>query len=51
MQLRFRVGKDLPLDHNYDAFTGLTGTFVDRYHDTACTVQGDAVGAFYPREG
>ncbi|MFG2531060.1 hypothetical protein [Streptomyces sp. NPDC048516] len=51
VQLRFRVGKDLPLDHAYDAFTGLTGTFADRYHDTDCTSDGSAVGTFYPREG
>ncbi|WP_274918068.1 hypothetical protein [Streptomyces sp. WZ-12] len=51
VQLRFRVGKDLPLDHDYDAYTGLTGTFVDRYHDRACTVQGQAVGTFSPRQG
>lgn len=51
VQLRFRVGKDLPLDHAYDAFTGLTGTFADRYHDTACTSDGSALGAFSPREG
>ncbi|WP_433858894.1 hypothetical protein [Streptomyces kronopolitis] len=50
VQLRFRVGKDLPLDHAYDAFTGLTGTFVDRYHDTDCTVRGDAFGGFSPRK-
>lgn len=50
VQLRFRVGKDLPLDHPYDAFTGLTGTFVDRYHDTDCTAVGDAVGGFSPRK-
>lgn len=51
VQLRFRVSKDLPLDHNYDAFTGLTGTFIDRYRDTDCTSDGDAVGGFYPRKG
>ncbi|MER0483552.1 hypothetical protein ABR737_35350 [Streptomyces sp. Edi2] len=51
VQLRFRVGKDLPLDHAYDAFTGLTGTFADRYHDTACTSDGSALGTFSPREG
>ncbi|MFD9812006.1 hypothetical protein [Streptomyces sp. NPDC059080] len=51
VQLRFRVGKDLPMDHAYDAFTGLTGTFADRYHDTDCTSQGDAVGGFSPRTG
>ncbi|MFE6686241.1 hypothetical protein ACFVFQ_07145 [Streptomyces sp. NPDC057743] len=51
VQLRFRVGKDLPLDHPYDAFTGLTGTFVDRYHNTDCTTQGYAVGTFSPRKG
>lgn len=50
VQLWFRVGKDLPLDHPYDAFTGLTGTFVDRYHDTDCTADGDAVGGFSPRK-
>lgn len=49
-QLRFRVGKDLPLDHAYDAFTGLTGTFADRYHDTKCTSDGSALGGFSPRE-
>ncbi|MFI5520203.1 hypothetical protein [Streptomyces platensis] len=51
VQLRFRVGKDLPMDHAYDAFTGLTGTFVDRYRNTDCTVSGDAGGSFSPREG
>ncbi|MFJ5800734.1 hypothetical protein [Streptomyces decoyicus] len=51
VQLRFRVSKDLPLDHAYDAFTGLTGTFVDRYRDTDCTARGDADGGFSPREG
>lgn len=50
VQLRFRVGKDLPLDHAYDAFTNLTGTFVDRYRDTDCTVHGEAGGTFSPRE-
>lgn len=50
-QLRFRVGKDLPLDHDYDAFTGLTGSFTDRYRDTDCTADVDAVGGFYPRKG
>ncbi|BDM69927.1 hypothetical protein HEK616_34140 [Streptomyces nigrescens] len=50
-QLRFRVGKDLPLDHAYDAFTGLTGSFVDRYRDTDCTADVDEVGGFYPRKG
>ncbi|MFG2289241.1 hypothetical protein ACGFOU_24620 [Streptomyces sp. NPDC048595] len=51
VQLRFRVGKDLPLDHAYDAFTGLTGTFVDRYRDMDCTAHGDADGGFSPRKG
>ncbi|MFK0296380.1 hypothetical protein ACIQU6_38725 [Streptomyces sp. NPDC090442] len=51
VQLRFRVGKDLPMDHPYDAFTGLTGTFVDRYRKTDCTTQGVAVGTFSLREG
>ncbi|MGW8397504.1 hypothetical protein ACWGLP_12575 [Streptomyces lydicus] len=51
VQLRFRVHKDLPLDHPYDAFTGLTGTFVDRYRDMDCTAHGDAAGSFSPREG
>ncbi|MFI0710502.1 hypothetical protein ACH4SK_07555 [Streptomyces inhibens] len=51
VQLRFRVSKDLPLDHTYDAFTGLTGTFVDRYRDMDCTADGDASGGFYPRMG
>ncbi|MFI1304091.1 hypothetical protein [Streptomyces sioyaensis] len=51
VQLRFRVSKDLPLDQTYDAFTGLTGTFVDRYRDTDCTSHGDADGGFYPRKG
>ncbi|MEU9497996.1 hypothetical protein [Streptomyces sp. NPDC048196] len=51
VQLRFRVGKDLPLDQAYDAFTGLTGTFVDRYRNMDCTAHGDAVGSFYPRKG
>ncbi|UNO43440.1 hypothetical protein [Streptomyces sp. MST-110588] len=51
VQLRFRVSKDLPLDHTYDAFTGLTGTFVDRYRDMDCTAHGDADGGFYPRKG
>ncbi|MGX1974556.1 hypothetical protein [Streptomyces kronopolitis] len=50
-QLRFRVRKDLPLDHAYDAFTGLTGTFADRYHGTNCTSDGVALGGFSPREG
>lgn len=44
VQLRFRVSKDLPLDQSYDAFTGLTGTFVDRYRDMDCTAHGDAGG-------
>lgn len=51
VQLRFRVSKDLPMDQTYEAFTGLTGTFVDRYRDTDCTAHGDATGVFYPREG
>ncbi|MGY5129862.1 hypothetical protein [Streptomyces nigrescens] len=51
VQLRFRVSKDLPLDQTYDAFTGLTGTFVDRYQDTDCTARGDADGGFSPRKG
>ncbi|KWT57170.1 hypothetical protein ADL21_35830 [Streptomyces albus subsp. albus] len=51
VKLRFRVHKDLPMDHAYDAFTGITGTFVDRYNGTDCTVSGDAGGSFYPREG
>ncbi|MEV5123369.1 hypothetical protein AB0K49_11230 [Streptomyces decoyicus] len=51
VQLRFRVSKDLPLDHAYDAFTGLTGTFIDRYRDTECTSDGSAVGGFSPRKG
>ncbi|WP_405746513.1 hypothetical protein OG422_26820 [Streptomyces sp. NBC_01525] len=51
VQLRFRVGKDLPMDHAYDAFTGLTGTFADRYHDMDCTSHGVAVGGFSPRTG
>ncbi|MGP8303624.1 hypothetical protein ACTPOK_38075 [Streptomyces inhibens] len=51
VQLRFRVSTDLPLDHTYDAFTGLTGTFVDRYRDMDCTADGVAVGGFYPRKG
>ncbi|MEU5212410.1 hypothetical protein [Streptomyces sp. NPDC020742] len=50
-QLRFRVSKDLPMDHAYDAFTGLTGAFTDRYRDTDCTAEVDEVGAFSPREG
>lgn len=51
MQLRFRVSKDLPLDQTYDAYTGLTGTFIDRYRDTDCTSHGDARGSFYPPAG
>ncbi|MFD0167960.1 hypothetical protein ACFVJH_28050 [Streptomyces decoyicus] len=51
VQLRFRVNKDLPLDHTYDAFTGITGTFLDRYRDTDCTSDGVAGGGFYPRKG
>lgn len=51
MQLRFRVSKDLPLDQTYDAYTGLTGTFIDRYRDTECTSHGDASGSFYPPAG
>ncbi|MEV5597213.1 hypothetical protein [Streptomyces sp. NPDC052496] len=51
VQLRFKVRKDLPMDHTYDAFTGLTGTYVDRYHDTDCTARGDADGGFSPGEG
>jgi len=51
VQLRFRVSKDLPLDHAYDAFTGLTGSFADRYRDTDCTADVDQVGGFYPRKG
>ncbi|MFE3881749.1 hypothetical protein ACFXPQ_02285 [Streptomyces lydicus] len=50
-QLRFRVSKDLPMDHAYDAFTGITGAFTDRYRDTDCTAQVDEVGAFSPRAG
>ncbi|MFI0785772.1 hypothetical protein ACH4Q6_09270 [Streptomyces lydicus] len=49
VQLRFRVNKDLPLDHPYDAFTGLTGTFVDHFHGTECTAHGEAGGGFYPK--
>ncbi|MFH8749749.1 hypothetical protein ACH4GK_25700 [Streptomyces rimosus] len=51
VKLRFRVHKDLPMDHAYDAFTGITGTFVSRYNGTDCTVNGDAGGSFSPREG
>ncbi|MCF3147688.1 hypothetical protein [Streptomyces platensis] len=51
MQLRFRVSKDLPLDQTYDAYTGLTGTFIDRYHDTECTSNGDATDSFSPPAG
>ncbi|OKI05110.1 hypothetical protein A6A06_10730 [Streptomyces sp. CB02923] len=51
VQLRFRVSTDLPLDHDYDAFTGLTGTFADRYQGTDCTARGDADGGFSPRKG
>ncbi|MFF3543800.1 hypothetical protein [Streptomyces platensis] len=51
VQLRFRVSEDLPLDHAYDAFTGITGTFADRYRGTDCTSDGEAVGGFYPRKG
>ncbi|MEW9518256.1 hypothetical protein [Streptomyces tubercidicus] len=51
VQLRFRVGKDLPLDHAYDAYTGLTGTFADRYQGTDCTSDGSAVGTFSPSKG
>ncbi|MEN2416552.1 hypothetical protein AABB02_00395 [Streptomyces rimosus] len=51
VKLRFRVHKDLPMDHAYDAFTGITGSFVSRYNGTDCTVNGDAGGSFYPREG
>ncbi|MBL1090725.1 MULTISPECIES: hypothetical protein [Streptomyces] len=43
--------KDLPLDQAYDAFTGLTGTFVDRYRNMDCTAHGDAVDRFHPRKG
>ncbi|GAA3178443.1 MULTISPECIES: hypothetical protein [Streptomyces] len=50
LQLRFRVSKDLPMDHNYDAYTGLTGSFADRYNGTDCTDSSSATGAFYPRE-
>ncbi|MER6046210.1 hypothetical protein ABT168_01750 [Streptomyces sp. NPDC001793] len=51
MQLRFRVSKDLPPDQTYDAFTGLTGTFVDHYRGMDCTAHGEASGSFHPREG
>ncbi|WP_310714102.1 hypothetical protein [Streptomyces lydicus] len=51
VQLRFRVSKELPMDQTYDAFTGLTGAFVDSYHGTDCTSRGDAVGSFSPRKG
>ncbi|PJN36207.1 hypothetical protein CG747_34295 [Streptomyces sp. CB02959] len=51
VQLRFRVGEDLPMNQTYDAFTYLTGTFVDRYRDTDCTAHGDAGGTFSPRKG
>ncbi|GAA2662950.1 hypothetical protein [Streptomyces lunalinharesii] len=51
VQLRFRVGENLPMDQAYDALTGLTGTFVDHYRDTDCTASGDASGSFSPRKG
>lgn len=51
VQLRFRVGEDLPMDQNYDAFTGITGTFVDRYRNTDCTASGEASGGFSPHKG
>ncbi|MEU3713064.1 hypothetical protein [Streptomyces catenulae] len=50
LQLRFRVGEDLPMDHSYDAYTGLTGSFADTYHGTDCTDSGSATGGFSPRE-
>ncbi|MFH8584334.1 hypothetical protein ACH4GP_08045 [Streptomyces celluloflavus] len=51
VQLRFRVREDLPLDQTYDAFTGLVGTFVDRYRDMDCTANDGAGGSFSPRKG
>ncbi|MFH8344318.1 hypothetical protein [Streptomyces sp. NPDC018045] len=50
VQLRSRVRKDLPMNQTYDAFTGLTGTFVDRYQNTDCTARGDADDGFSPSE-
>ncbi|WP_199829156.1 hypothetical protein [Streptomyces rimosus] len=51
VKLRFRVHKDLPMDHAYDAFTGITGSFVSRHNGTDCTVNGDADGSFSPPRG
>ncbi|MFD7669161.1 hypothetical protein [Streptomyces sp. NPDC059788] len=51
VQLRFRLHKDLPMNQTYDAFTGITGTFVDRYQGTDCTVNGVAGGGFSPVKG
>ncbi|WP_327303084.1 hypothetical protein OG730_05325 [Streptomyces sp. NBC_01298] len=49
VQLRFRVGEDLPRGQAYDASTGITGTFTDRYRGMNCTSDGLAIGYFYPR--
>ncbi|MFH8350511.1 hypothetical protein [Streptomyces sp. NPDC018045] len=51
VQLRFRVSKDLPLDQTYQGYTGLTGTFADRYNNTDCLVHSYAEGEFYPPQG
>ncbi|MEU2878990.1 hypothetical protein [Streptomyces sp. NPDC007070] len=50
VQLRFRVGGDLPMDQTYDAFTGVVGTFVDHYRDTDCSAHGNADGSFFPHK-
>ncbi|MFI2241681.1 hypothetical protein [Streptomyces chrestomyceticus] len=47
VQLRFRVREGLPLGHQaYDAYAYLTGTFVDRYEGTDCTVS-DVAGSTF----
>ncbi|MCL3997350.1 hypothetical protein [Streptomyces lavenduligriseus] len=51
VQLRFRVGEDLPLDQVYDAFATITGSFVDHYRDMDCRASGDIGGSFSPRKG
>ncbi|MEU2436967.1 hypothetical protein ABZ595_12320 [Streptomyces rubradiris] len=51
VQLRFRVGEDLPLDQTYDAFATITGTFVDRYRDMDCRASSDIGGSFAPVKG
>lgn len=48
MKLRFRVHKDLPLDHAYDGHTALQGTFVENYKGTDCQVTSGAGGGFSP---